>query len=145
MSVNCRGTMISSREEISRMLRQDPLETHDGRKGNRGVIVNICSSGGIASRPSCPAYDASRAAIISLTRADALDYAKNNIRINCVCPGVIDISAEIPNDDEFIADTPMQRVGTSQEVADAVLFLCSSKATFIHGVTLPVDGGYTAG
>src|SRR5689334_1266621 len=55
MSINCRGTMISSREEISRMLRQDPLGTHDGREGNRGVIVNICSSGGIASRPSCRA------------------------------------------------------------------------------------------
>ncbi|KAL8400602.1 hypothetical protein RB594_000851 [Gaeumannomyces avenae] len=144
MSVSCRGAMISSREEIARMLLQGPLETHDGRAGNRGAIVNICSSGGIASRPSCPAYAASRAAIISLTRADAVEYAKDNIRINCVCSGVIDISAEIPDDDQFVAGTPMKRVGTSQEVADAVLFLCSSKATFIHGVALPVDGGYTA-
>ncbi|KAI8309523.1 putative 2- -hydroxypropyl- dehydrogenase protein [Colletotrichum sp. SAR11_59] len=90
------------------------------------------------------AYSASKAAILSLTKSDAVDYAKYNIRINCVCPGIIDtpMTSEVSADDPIIAVAPMKRKGTPQEVADAVLFLCSSKATFIHGAALSVDGGY---
>ncbi|KAI8291218.1 putative 2- -hydroxypropyl- dehydrogenase protein [Colletotrichum sp. SAR11_57] len=90
------------------------------------------------------AYSASKAAILSLTKSDAVDYAKYNIRINCVCPGIIDtpMTSEVSTDDPIIAVAPMKRKGTPQEVADAVLFLCSSKATFIHGAALSVDGGY---
>ncbi|KAI8226329.1 putative ATP-dependent RNA helicase [Colletotrichum sp. SAR 10_96] len=90
------------------------------------------------------AYSASKAAILSLTKSDAVDYAKYNIRINCVCPGIIDtpMTSEVSTDDPIIAVAPMKRKGTPQEVADAVLFLCSPKATFIHGAALSVDGGY---
>ncbi|KAJ0288783.1 hypothetical protein COL940_001773 [Colletotrichum noveboracense] len=117
-TTNYRGTWLCSKAELSQMIKQEPLKTHDGRPGNRGVIVNVASN-------------------LSL-------YAKYNIRINCVCPGIIDtpMTSEVSTDDPIIAVAPMKRKGTPQEVADAVLFLCSSKATFIHGAALSVDGGY---
>lgn len=71
------------------MLKQEPLPTHDGRPGERGSIVNIASQLGVVSRPQAPAYCASKAAVISMTKSDAIDYSKDGIRINCVCPGVI--------------------------------------------------------
>ncbi|KAI6606266.1 hypothetical protein MCOR12_001247 [Pyricularia oryzae] len=143
---NCRGTWLSARGEIIRMLDQEPLKTHDGRRGNRGVIVNVASNMGLVSRPECPAYAASKAAIVSLTKSDAIDYAKENIRINCVCPGIIKtpMTADIRDGDPQVQRAPMRRMGTAQEVADVVMFLCSSKATFVHGATICVDGGYTA-
>ncbi|KAM0196911.1 hypothetical protein ACHAPI_005460 [Fusarium lateritium] len=90
-------------------------------------------------------YSASKAAIISLTRSDAIDYAKHQIRVNCVCPGVIEtpMTANVPDDDPAVQTAVMKRKGTPQEVADAVLFLSSSKASFIQGSALSVDGGYT--
>ncbi|KAM3420295.1 hypothetical protein BST61_g3580 [Cercospora zeina] len=144
-NVNYRGCWLTSRAEIRMMLRQEPLPTHDGRPGNRGSIVNIASQLGIVGRPaalltrtpSCTfgfRYCASKAAVISMTRCDAIDYAKQSIRVNW------------PQMDTYqtaIAIAPMDRPGTAQEVADAVLFLCSSKATFVQGSAMVVDGGYT--
>ncbi|KAF4449799.1 3-oxoacyl-acyl-carrier protein reductase [Fusarium austroafricanum] len=90
-------------------------------------------------------YSASKAAIISLTRSDAIDYAKHQVRVNCVCPGVIEtpMTADVPDDDAAVQTAVMRRKGTPQEVADAVLFLSSPKASFIQGAALSVDGGYT--
>nr|XP_036578371.1 2-hydroxypropyl-CoM dehydrogenase (short-chain dehydrogenase) [Colletotrichum truncatum]KAF6785614.1 2-hydroxypropyl-CoM dehydrogenase (short-chain dehydrogenase) [Colletotrichum truncatum] len=143
-TTNYRGTWLCSKAELTQMIKQEPLKTHDGRPGNRGVIVNVASNLSLVSRPETPAYSASKAAILSMTRSDAVDYAKYNIRINCVCPGIIDtpMTNEVSEDDPIIAVAPMKRKGTPQEVADAVLFLCSSKSTFIHGAALSVDGGY---
>ncbi|KAK0309014.1 hypothetical protein LTR01_004895 [Friedmanniomyces endolithicus] len=143
--INYRGCWLCSRAEIKQMLKQEPLATHDGRKGNRGSVVNIASQLGIVGRPAAPAYCGSKAAVISMTRCDAIDYSKDNIRINCVCPGVIDTPMTRPNMDVLgsaIAIAPMDRSGTAQEVADCVLFLASSKATFVQGSALVVDGGY---
>ncbi|GKT40774.1 2-(R)-hydroxypropyl-CoM dehydrogenase [Colletotrichum spaethianum] len=153
-TTNYRGTWLCSRAELTHMIKQEPMKTHDGRPGNRGVIVNVASNLSLVSRPETPAYSASKAAILSMTRSDAVDtveygtdeeqYSKYNIRVNCVCPGVIDtpMTSEVTPDDPIIAVAPMKRKGTPQEVADAVLFLCSSKATFIQGAALSVDGGY---
>ncbi|EON96654.1 putative 2- -hydroxypropyl- dehydrogenase protein [Phaeoacremonium minimum UCRPA7] len=90
------------------------------------------------------AYNASKAAVLSLTKSDAIDYSKHNIRVNAVCPGLIDtpMTANVPNDDKYVLVAPLKRKGTPQEVADAALFLSSSKATFIQGAGLSVDGGY---
>ncbi|KAF9881011.1 hypothetical protein CkaCkLH20_01161 [Colletotrichum karsti] len=145
-TTNYRGTWLCSKAELTQMIKQEPLKTHDGRPGNRGVVVNVASNLSLVSRPETPAYSASKAAILSLTKSDAVDYAKYNIRVNCVCPGIIDtpMTSEVSKDDPIIAVAPMKRKGTPQEVADAVLFLCSSKATFIHGAALSVDGGYVA-
>ncbi|EME79141.1 uncharacterized protein MYCFIDRAFT_57797 [Pseudocercospora fijiensis CIRAD86] len=145
-SVNYRGCWLSSRAEIKQMLGQEPLPSHDGRRGNRGSIVNIASQLGIVGRPAAPAYCASKAAVISMTQCDAIDYSKDNIRINCVCPGVIDTPMTRPQMDVLgpaISIAPMNRAGTAQEISDAVLFLCSSKATFVQGSAMVVDGGYT--
>ncbi|OWP01915.1 hypothetical protein B2J93_4765 [Marssonina coronariae] len=146
-NINHRGTWLSSRAELTQMLKQEPLPTHDGRQGNRGSIVNVASQLGIVSRPKAPAYCASKAAVISLTKSDAIDYSKDDIRINCVCPGVI-ATPMTQGDPVFaralepaIAAAPMGRMGSAQEVADACLFLCSSKATFVQGHALVVDGG----
>ncbi|KAM3420296.1 hypothetical protein BST61_g3580 [Cercospora zeina] len=140
-NVNYRGCWLTSRAEIRMMLRQEPLPTHDGRPGNRGSIVNIASQLGIVGRPAAPAYvnathvnPQKLSAVISMTRCDAIDYAKQSIRVNW------------PQMDTYqtaIAIAPMDRPGTAQEVADAVLFLCSSKATFVQGSAMVVDGGYT--
>jgi NAD(P)-dependent dehydrogenase (short-subunit alcohol dehydrogenase family) len=95
------------------------------------------------------AYCASKAAIINMTRANAIDYSDDGIRVNCVCPGVIE--TPMTTSSKAMAEAlkpaidiaPMKRMGTPEEVADAVLFLCSAQASFIQGHALVVDGGYT--
>jgi len=144
--VDYRGCWLCSREELKHMIQQEPLPTHDGRPGNRGSIVNIASQLGIVARPTAPAYNAAKAAVINLTRSDAIDYSKDNIRVNCVCPGVIGtrmVNTTLEYFRPAISIAPMNRVGTADEVADCVLFLCSSKATFVQGAAFVVDGGYT--
>lgn len=99
--------------------------------------------------PGTAPYCASKAAIINMTRADAIDYSADGIRINCVCPGVIETplttgSEEVTQRLKPAVDiAPMRRMGRPDEVANAVLFLCSSQASFIQGHALVVDGGYT--
>ncbi|KAK1069496.1 hypothetical protein LTR12_004543 [Friedmanniomyces endolithicus] len=118
--INYRGCWLCSRAEIKQMLKQEPLATHDGRKGNRGSVVNIASQLGIVGRPA------------------ALSRLMTRWQ-------VIDTPMTRPNMDVLgsaIAIAPMDRAGTAQEVADCVLFLASSKATFVQGSALVVDGGY---
>ncbi|RDW94283.1 hypothetical protein BP5796_00046 [Coleophoma crateriformis] len=146
--INYRGAWLMSRSELAQMLKQDPLPSHDGRPGNRGAIVNIASQLGVVGRPDAPAYCASKAAVIGMTKCDAIDYSKDNIRVNCVCPGVT-ATPMTQGDPVFLNKlqtsidiAPMGRMGTAQEIADACLWLCSSKATFVQGHALVVDGGY---
>lgn len=93
-------------------------------------------------------YSASKAAVISLTRSDAIDYAKDGIRVNCVCPGVIETPMTAWDDESrrrqepFVQMAPVGRIGQPDEVADAALFLCSAKASFVQGHAMVVDGGY---
>jgi NAD(P)-dependent dehydrogenase (short-subunit alcohol dehydrogenase family) len=89
------------------------------------------------------AYCSAKAAIIGLTKSDALDYSEHNIRVNCVCPGVIE--TPLINDEvrKAISIAPMNRAGTPEEVADCILFLCSPKSSFVQGAALVADGGYT--
>ncbi|KEQ99353.1 hypothetical protein AUEXF2481DRAFT_84979 [Aureobasidium subglaciale EXF-2481] len=143
VNVDYRGSWLCSREELKCMVGQEPLETHDGRQGNRGVIVNVASQLGIVARPQAPAYCSAKAAIIGLTKSDALDYSAHNIRVNCICPGVIE--TPLINDEvrKAISIAPMNRAGTPQEIADCILFLCSPKASFVQGAALVADGGYT--
>ncbi|RDW69275.1 hypothetical protein BP6252_08295 [Coleophoma cylindrospora] len=147
--INYRGCWLSSRAELKQMLQQEPLSTHDGRPGVRGAVVNIASQLGLVGRPTAPAYCSAKSAVIAMTRCDAIDYSKDNIRVNCICPGLIDTPMTHRDPEKLKAMTaslaiaPMDRWGTAQEVADACLFLCSSKASFIQGAALVVDGGYT--
>ncbi|CAJ2511148.1 Uu.00g067730.m01.CDS01 [Anthostomella pinea] len=161
-NVNYKRTWLSSRAALSQMVKQEPL---DGSK-QRGAVVNIASQLGIVARPTAgessksepppvdnclhweAPYCASKAAIVNMTRSDAIDYSRDGIRVNCVCPGVIEtpMTTGSPEVTErlrpAIAIAPMQRMGTADEVADAALFLCSSQSSFIQGHALVVDGGY---
>ncbi|KAK3081583.1 hypothetical protein LTS18_005145 [Coniosporium uncinatum] len=148
-NVNYRGCWLSSRAELSAMMKQDPLPNQDSRRPpQRGSIVNIASQLGIVGRPACSAYSASKAAVIAMTRGDAIDYSEHHIRVNCICPGIIDTPMTTSTEERkqllkpAIDIAPMRRMGLPQEVADCALFLCSSKASFVQGAALVVDGGY---
>ncbi|KAJ9252339.1 hypothetical protein DTO195F2_7532 [Paecilomyces variotii] len=150
-AVNYRGCWLSSRAELKAMVGQDPIKgttIQDERRTQRGAIVNIASQLGIVGRPNAPAYCASKAAVIALTRSDAIDYSKHNIRVNCICPGVIDTPMTTSDEktkemlQPAVAIAPMGRMGTPEEVADCALFLVSEKASFVQGHAMVVDGGY---
>ncbi|OOQ89773.1 oxidoreductase, short-chain dehydrogenase/reductase family [Penicillium brasilianum] len=148
-NINYRGCWLSSRSQLRQMVRQDALPNHDSsRPPQRGAIVNVASQLGIVGRPSAPAYCASKSAVIGMTRADAIDYSEDGIRVNCVCPGVIETPMIMEKTEVREAITPaaemapMKRMGKPQEVADAVLFLCSTQASFVQGHAMVVDGGY---
>ncbi|TKA59792.1 hypothetical protein B0A49_11740 [Cryomyces minteri] len=157
-NVNYRGCWLSSRAELRAMLGQEPLPSHDPqREPQRGSIVNIASQLGLVGRPNAlahtvsstpAAYSASKAAVIAMTRADAIDYSDKAIRVNCICPGVIDTPMTTCDEDriEMLAPAvqiaPMKRMGRPSEVADCALFLASSRASFVQGHALVVDGGY---
>ncbi|CAN5740114.1 SDR family oxidoreductase [soil metagenome] len=118
-----------------------------------GSIVTVGSINSFIAWPNNAAYTATKGAVLQFTRAIALELAPRGIRANCVCPGVIDTPLTrsfLQGDDatqleaEYAAISPMNRMGTAREVADAVLFLASDEATFITGSALMVDGGTTA-
>jgi NAD(P)-dependent dehydrogenase (short-subunit alcohol dehydrogenase family) len=145
-NVNYRGTWMVSRAALAQMIRQEALVEHPKQ---RGAIVNVASQLGIIARPGAAPYCASKAAIINMTRSDAIDYSKDDIRVNCVCPGVIATPMTTSSKEvterlrPAIEIAPMARMGTPEEVADAVMFLCSAQASFVQGHALVVDGGYT--
>ena len=120
-----------------------------------GVIVNIASTWGIVAGEGVAAYCASKGAVIALTRAMAVDHARENVRVNAVCPGAVDTPMLVSeaqqvglDSDEgrrvWAADAPNRRLASAGEIADAVVFLASERARHIHGIALPVDGGATA-
>ena len=120
------------------------------RKQGSGAIVNTASIAGLAGYPGASAYVASKHGVVGLTKNAALEYAAQGIRVNCVCPGYIATPMIAPgmNDPErmarIIAREPIGRVGQPEEVAEAVVWLCSDAASFVTGHTMTVDGGYVA-
>lgn len=140
MGINLTGVMMCMREEADVMLRQ----------GAGGAIVNTASINGLVGNPSQPAYVASKHGVVGLTRHGALRWAKAGIRVNAVCPGVIDTPMTAPlvarDDMRQLLDsmTPIGRMGRADEIAEAVLWLCSDAASFVTGHPLVVDGGATA-
>lgn len=135
---NIRGTFLGMRHQIEAMGR-----------GAGGAIVNMASVAGINGTSGLSAYVSAKAGIIGMTRAAALDYADQGIRINVVAPGPIlthyleAAGAEVQQ--HAALSTPMRRLGRVEEVAASVLWLCSAQASYITGVVLPIDGGMTAG
>jgi NAD(P)-dependent dehydrogenase (short-subunit alcohol dehydrogenase family) len=139
-AVNLRGVWACMKHELGQM-----------REQGSGAIVNCSSLGGLVGLPGRAAYHASKHGVLGLTKSAALEYAPRGIRINAICPGTIetpmvaDMLAKGELDmDEAIANQPIARLGQASEMAAAVLWLCSAGASFVTGVALPVDGGYTA-
>ncbi|HEY2957113.1 MAG TPA: glucose 1-dehydrogenase [Actinomycetota bacterium] len=135
---NVRGTFLGMKYQIPAMLRS-----------GGGAIVNMASVGGVQAAANLAAYVAGKSGIIALTKVAALDYADQGIRVNVVAPGpILTYHLERAGEEaqrQAALSTPMRRVGQPEEVAAAVVWLCSDQATFITGVTLPIDGGQTAG
>lgn len=115
------------------------------QKNGGGVIVNTASMYGWVGSPGSAAYNAAKGGVINLTRSLGLEYADQNIRVNALCPGFIDTPI-IPEESKDVLKemTPMKRLGQSEEMAKAVLFLASDDSSFMTGSSLIVDGGYTA-
>ena len=139
-AINLRGVWACMKHELRQM-----------RSQGSGAIVNCSSLGGLVGNPGRAAYHATKHGFLGLTSSAALEYAPRGIRINAVCPGTIatpmvaDMLATGELDlQQALADLPINRLGEAEEIAAAVLWLCSPGASFIIGVALPVDGGYTA-
>lgn len=139
LNVNLSAVMYCMREEIAAM-----------QQSGGGAIVNTASVNGLVGNPSQPGYCASKHGVVGLTRSAALRYAKEGIRVNAVCPGVVDTPmveavAKIPQYREAIEKmTPMGRMAQPEEIATAVLWLCSDQSSFVTGHPLVIDGGATA-
>ncbi len=123
-------------------------------KENKGVIINTSSCDGLVGEPDAVAYCASKGGVVLLTKAMALDCAKYGVRVNCVCPGYVMtrmLEVDLPQDmsmEKYLKiiskEHPIERIAEPEEIARAVLFLASEDSSFVTGVALPVDGGYTA-
>lgn len=140
ININLKGVWICMKYQIPEML-----------KVGGGVIVNNASIAGLVGLGDLPAYVASKHGVIGLTKNVALDYAKHNVRVNAVCPGVIqtpmiDRFTEVKPKviEQLIAAKPIGRAGQPEEIAETVVFLCSNAASFITGQAIAVDGGWTA-
>ncbi len=139
IGINLTGVMMCMREEAEVMLAQ-----------GKGAIVNTASINGLLGNGAQPGYTATTHGVVGLTRHGALRWAKAGIRVNCVCPGVIEtpMTAPLTANPEMrqLLDsmTPMGRMGQAEEIAAAVLWLCSDAASFVTGHPLVVDGGATA-
>jgi NAD(P)-dependent dehydrogenase (short-subunit alcohol dehydrogenase family) len=131
---------LLSREVIPVFLRQ-----------GGGVILNTSSATALRSVPDRVAYSTSKGAVLALTRSMAVDYVRDHIRVNCLCPGTVDTPsfrqrmAAFPDPEEalrqFVARQPMGRLGTADEVAQAALYLVSDEAQFVTGAAFSIDGG----
>lgn len=141
LGINLKGVWLCMKNEILLMLKQ-----------GGGAIVNCASVAGLNGFAGLPAYTASKHGIVGLTRSAALENAKAGIRVNAVCPGVIHtamIDRVTGRDKEvekaYIAMEPVGRMGKPEEVAEAVIWLCSDAASFVTGHAMTVDGGFSAG
>jgi NAD(P)-dependent dehydrogenase (short-subunit alcohol dehydrogenase family) len=142
LSVNLKSTFLCMKYEIPKML-----------EAGGGAIVNTASIAGLVAVMAMPAYVASKHGMLGLTKNAAVEYAKQNIRVNAICPGgvqtpMVDRISAGQSGEEFIAQIkaahPIGRIGKPEEIADVAVFLCSDKASFITGQALAADGGYVA-
>jgi NAD(P)-dependent dehydrogenase (short-subunit alcohol dehydrogenase family) len=144
MAVNVKSVYLLSREAIPYM-----------QKAGGGTIVNTASGWGLAGGAKAAVYCASKGAVVLLTKAMAIDHGPQNIRVNCICPGDTDtgllreeaqqLGMESSRFLASSAERPLRRVGTPEEVAQAVLYLASDSSSFVTGTVLVVDGGGLAG
>jgi NAD(P)-dependent dehydrogenase (short-subunit alcohol dehydrogenase family) len=141
MNVNVKGVWLCMKSQLRRMERQE----------GGGVIVNVADAGGLVAAPNRAIYGASKHAVVGLTKTAAVEYAKDGIRVNSLCPGAVKtpmlarlLEREPGRDKKLKAAHPMGRIAEPAEVASAALWLCSEQASFVTGHQLAVDGGLTA-
>jgi len=140
IEINLKGVWLCMKYEIQQMLKQ-----------GGGAIVNTASVAGLVGFQGTPAYVASKHGVVGLTKAAALEYANSGIRINAVCPGVIRtpmidriVAARPQMEEVYTAMHPVGRLGEPEEIAEAVVWLCSDAASFVTGHAMVVDGGLVA-
>lgn len=140
IAVNLKGVWLCMKYEVAQMIKQ-----------GGGSIVNLASAAGLVGNPGSAAYGASKHGVVGLTKTVALEYARQGIRVNTVCPGAIEtpmlsrIFDAIPRHGARMAEIePVGRLGTADEIAAAILWLCSEQSSFVTGAAIPVDGGLTA-
>lgn len=139
MGINLRGVWLCMKYELQQM-----------RKQGSGAIVNCSSLGGLVGNPGRAAYHAAKHGVLGLTKSAAIEYAPRGVQINAVCPGTIEtpmVQAMVDSGDlskeECAKNTPIGRLGRDDEIADAVLWLCSPASSYVIGQPIAVDGGYT--
>jgi len=141
IGINLKGVWLCLKYEIKQMLKQ----------GGGGAIVNMSSVTGLVGAGGAAAYSASKHGVIGLTKSAALETAKSGIRVNAVCPAVIETPMEKrlfgapPVHKSVLASHPIGRFGRPAEIAEAVLWMCSDRASFMTGQSLVLDGGFLAG
>lgn len=140
IGINLKGIWLCMKYEIPEMLKQ-----------GKGVIINCSSVAGLVGFSGLPAYVASKHGVIGLTKTAALECAKLGIRVNAVCPGVIQTPMmdrltgnKKEAEEQFTGLEPVGRFGQPEEIANAVVWLCSDEASFVTGLAMPVDGGFVA-
>jgi NAD(P)-dependent dehydrogenase (short-subunit alcohol dehydrogenase family) len=139
IDTNLKGPFLTCREFLPGM-----IEAHDG------CIVNIASTAGVRGGRRRAAYCASKGGLVQLTRSLAIDHGPDGVRVNCLCPGLIDTEMAdwIRQDEEALerwaATIPARRIGTAREIADGVAYLASDGASYLYGAVLAADGGVTA-
>ena len=140
LNINLTGVWLCMKYEIIQMLKQ-----------GGGAIVNTASVMGLVGGSRSPAYGATKHGVVGLTKTGAVDYAQEAIRINAVCPGYIrtpmieqGILSDPVAEERVVSRHPMHRLGTPEEIAEAVVWLCSDAASFVTGHAMTVDGGYVA-
>ncbi|KAJ9494701.1 hypothetical protein LTR99_001763 [Exophiala xenobiotica] len=151
-NVNLRGVWLCERAELRQLLKQPTSlkmrNSSDSVPPQRGAIVNISSIFGLAAHGTAGAYPASKAGVLGITRTDAVAYAADGIRVNAICPGFIDTPihqqtrANGTDYSKLINLIPFQRMGRPEEIAEAVVWLVSERASYVNAVELPVDGGW---
>ena len=140
LDVNLTGVYLCAKAAIPAM-----------QKNGGGSIINLSSIYGIVGADVRAAYVATKGGVTNLTRGMALDYAEDNIRVNCLCPGFVEtplVAGVIKTPEEYkaLADKhPMRRLAQPEEIAYGALYLASDESAFVTGIALPIDGGYTAG
>ncbi|MBV9952330.1 MAG: SDR family oxidoreductase [Acidimicrobiia bacterium] len=148
IGINLTGTFVVARAAIARMLEQEPID------GERGSIVTLASIEGLEGTAGGSAYNASKGGVVLLTKNLAIDYGRQGIRVNAICPGFIDtpMLAGVFGSEgmEGVAahlteEHKLRRRGAPEEIAAVAAFLVSADASFVTGAAIPVDGGYTAG
>jgi len=138
LAVNLTGVFLCLKHEVAQMLTQ----------GVGGAIVNTASIAGLIGLPTSAHYVAAKHGVVGLTKTAAMEYAQDGIRVNCVNPGYVKtpMTKETMETrfDEIMAKVPMRRLGIPEEIAEAVVWMCSDKASFMTGASHVVDGGYYA-